>query len=367
MTAARRLLTFVLTVVAVAAASWFGWWSWDTHTDRQTTDDAYVRSEVVTISPRVAGYTIAILADDDEPVTAGEVVVRIDPRDDDAAVKRAVAAQEQAAAVLVQSKAKLDLQTSQIEIAEAALNSAEAQSQNADLALNRAGELLGKGSGTQVTFDQATTNAVTQRSAVTQARAQLDFERQQIGVLKADIRVSEAKLADANQAVVTASLALEDTEVWTPVKATVANRRTRVGEYVVVGTRMLSIVPSEGLWIEANFRVTQLARMKPDQPVAITLDTYQDQRICGYIEAIGEASGSEFALVPPDNATRNFTKIVRRFPVRIRVNRRDPHIGLLKSGMSTSVSVSVDGKAASGCQFDPGKKVSKKIQRGREM
>ena len=172
-------------------------------------------------------------------------------------------------------------------------------------------------------------------------------------VLKADIRVAETKVQDAEAAAMTARRALEDTQVWAPIAGTVANRRTRVGEYVTVGTRMLSIVPAEGLWIEANFRETQLKEMKPDQAVAITLDTFGARRVCGYVEAIGPASGSEFALVPPDNATGNFTKIVRRFPVRIRPSKSDANRSLLKPGMSTSVKVAVARDNADGCRFDP--------------
>lgn len=120
-----------------------------------------------------------------------------------------------------------------------------------------------------------------------------------------------------------------------------------------MGTRLLSVVPLEGLWVEANFRETQLGRMRPDQPVSIVLDTYGGQRICGYVEAIGPASSSDFALIPADNATGNFTKIVRRFPVRVRANLSDQNRALMRSGMSATVRVATEEKAPDGCNFDP--------------
>jgi membrane fusion protein (multidrug efflux system) len=119
--------------------------------------------------------------------------------------------------------------------------------------------------------------------------------------------------------------ALNDTEIWSPIDGIVANRKTRVGEYVTAGTRMLSVVPTTNLWIEANYRETQVGQLKVGDPVRVHLDTYPGKPLCGYVEAIAPASGSEFALIPPDNATGNFTKIVRRFTVRIRLNAREPN------------------------------------------
>ena len=355
MSAVRRFLTLLFVVIALAAALWYGWRSWDMHGDVQTTEDAYVKGEILVLSPRVSGYAVAILADDNEKVAAKQVIVRIDPRDYRAAVQRAQASLDQANAALVQSNERLALQASQIEVAEAGLKAADAVTQNADIVLQRAKELLARGSGTQATFDQATAGDISAKASSAQAKAQLDYQRNQVGVLKADILVSEAKATDSKESLGTARLALEDTEVWAPLSGFIANRRTRVGEYVTVGTRMLSIVPTEGLWIEANFRETQLSRMKPDQPVSITVDTYRQLHLCGYVETIGQAAGSEFALVPPDNATGNFTKIVRRFPVRIRIARSDPNAGVLRPGMSTVVAVGVDGADVAGCHFSADK------------
>ena len=353
MSAVRRLIATVLVLAAIAAAAWYGWRSYDEHATVQSTTDAYVRAEITVLSPRVAGYAVAIEADDDDVVKAKQVLVRIDPRDYRAAVVRAEAALDQAVAGLSQSKAKLQLQASQVAVAQAALDAAKAQDANTTVSLSRARELLSKGAGTQATFDTATATDVSARSAVSSAAAQLDYQRQEIGVLQAGVTVAGAEVEAANAALETSRTALEDTAVWSPVDGTVADRLTRVGEYVSVGTRMLSIVPKDGLWIEAQFRETQLAQMKAGQSAAIALDTFGGRIVCGYVEAVGPAAGSEFALVAPDNATGNFTKIVRRFPVRLRANRTDAGAGLLKPGMSTTVQVSLDDKPVAGCHSDP--------------
>ena len=158
-------------------------------------------------------------------------------------------------------------------------------------------------------------------SEVDQATANLAYENQQLVVIDANVGVAKAKVGSAEAALLSAKFALADTAVWAPIDGIVANRKTQVGEYVAAGTRMLSIVPIENLWVEANYRETQMGGMKVGDPVRVGVDTYPDRPICGYVEAILPAAGSEFALVPPDNATGNFTKIVRRFTVRIRFNR----------------------------------------------
>ena len=355
MNAIRRLLITVCFATAFVAAAWYAWRSWDMRGAYQSTEDAYVRGEITILSPRVAGYAVSVLKDENEPVAAKEVLIKIDPRDYRAAATRAQATVDQAQAALGQASAQLELQSSQIEVGEAALKAAQAQAENAELTYQRAKELLEKGSGTQAAYDQANATVLVARASVEQAKAQLDFQRKQVVVLQANVRAAEAKVNDGKAAFTAALQALEDTEVWSPIAGTIANRRTRVGEYVTIGTNMLSIVPNDGLWIAANFRETQLARMWPDQPVAIMIDLYGGRRVCGYVEAIGPAAASEFALLPPDNATGNFTKIVRRFPVRIRANRSDPNRDALKPGMSTKVTVSIDSPEVLGCRFDPDK------------
>jgi membrane fusion protein (multidrug efflux system) len=360
----KRVVVTVAALAVVAAGAFCAWNWYDRARTVQFTNDAYVRGEITGISPRVTGYATEVLVDDDMPVKAGEVLVRIDPRDFRMAVQKAQAALDQAKASLSQIAAQRELQTSKISVAEAALRSAQAQAKSADITLGRATELLQKAAGTQATVDTATASAATAHASVDQAMANLAFEREQLAVIDANEVAAKAQAASAEANLLSSKFTLNDTEIWSPIDGLVANRKTRVGEYVTAGTRMLSVVPANNLWIEANYRETQIERMNVGDPVRINIDSYPGRSLCGYVEAVAPASGSEFALIPPDNATGNFTKIVRRFTIRIRLNAREPNAGLARPGMSVETAVAVTGGANASasaaakridCVFDPAK------------
>jgi len=352
MSALRRFGIVLAVIVAFSAAGWYGWRTWDGARAIQGTEDAYVRGEITALSPRVAGYAVEITTDENQPVAAHEILVQIDPRDYQAAVDRAEAQVQQAISQLARAEVQRQNQQLQIASAEAVLGSAQAQEQRNSIDLGRARDLRATGAGTQARLDDATAAEQATRASVLEARANVDLQRQILQQTEADASVARAGLAAARAALVSTRIAVDDTAVRAPITGIVANRRTRVGEYVAVGTRMLSIVPLEGLWIEANFRETQMERMAPDQAVAFRLDRYPRIRLCGYVESIGPASGSEFALIPADNATGNFTKIVRRFPVRLRPNATERNAELLRPGMSAVVHVGVAVGDVDGCRFN---------------
>jgi membrane fusion protein (multidrug efflux system) len=366
-----KRIALALAAIAVASAGAYYGWSWyDGARSVQVTDDAYVRGEITAVSPRVTGYATEVLVDDDISVRAGQVLVRIDPRDFRMAVERAQAALDQARASLSQISAQRDLQSSKIAVAEATLRAAQAQAKNADITLNRATELLQRAAGPQATVDAATSAAASARASVDQAVANLAFEREQLVVIDANEVAAKAQVAAADANLLASKFALNDTEIWSPIDGIVANRKTRVGEYVAAGTRMLSVVPVGNLWIEANFRETQIGQMKVGDPARLKIDTYAGTSLCGYVEAIAPASGSEFALIPPDNATGNFTKIVRRFTVRIRLNAREPNAQLARPGMSVETAIAVSDRDKSsaaesaariGCIFDPAKDMTERV------
>jgi membrane fusion protein (multidrug efflux system) len=360
----KRIAIVVGLIVLLVPAGYYLWRWYDHSRDVQGTNDAYVRGEITDISSRVSGYAVEVLFDDGMPVKATDVVVRIDPRDFRMAVEKAEAALNQAKADLAAVVASLELEKSKIAVAAAALRSAEAQAKNSDTTLMRASVLAKDKFGTQAALDDAQAADVKAHSDVDQATANLAYENQQLVVIDANEAVARARIDSAAAALLSAKFALADSAVWAPIDGIVANRKTRVGEYVAAGTGMLSIVPIENLWVEANYRETQIGRMKAGDPVRIDVDTYPGKPICGYVEAILPAAGSEFALIPPDNATGNFTKIVRRFTVRIRFNRRDANAALARPGMSvdTAVAVSTPDNASPtergnrvGCEFDPSK------------
>jgi membrane fusion protein (multidrug efflux system) len=360
----KRVAVALAALAVIAAGAYYGWNWYDRARNVQVTNDAYVRGEITGISPRVTGYATEVLVDDDIRVKAGEVLVRIDPRDFRMAVEKAQAALDQAKAALSQIEAQRQLENSKIAVAEAALRSAQAQAKNADITLGRHTELMQKAASPQATVDTDTAAAASAHASVDQATANLAFEREQLVVIDANEIAAKAQIASAEANLLSSKFALNDTEIWSPIDGIVANRKTRVGEYVTAGTRMLSVVPVNNLWIESNYRETQIGRMNVGDPARVSIDTYPGKSMCGYVEAIAPASGSEFALIPPDNATGNFTKIVRRFTVRIRLSAREPNAELARPGMSVETAVAVTGGANAsasaaathiGCVFDPAK------------
>src|SRR5712692_2162570 len=268
----RRVLLALGVIGVIGVAGFFGWRWYDRSRDIQVTDDAYVRGEITNIGSRVTGYAVEVLVDDNMPVNAAQVIARIDPRDFRMNVEKSEAALAQAKAGLAQIGAQRELENSKIVVAEAALRSAQAQTKNAEIVLQRATTLAERNFATQASVDADTAAAAQARSAVDQAAANIAFEREQLVVIDSNEAVARAQVASAEAALLAAKFALDDTEIWAPIDGVVANRKTRVGEYVTAGTRMLSVVPIDNMWIEANYRETQLGRMKIGDPVRVDAD-----------------------------------------------------------------------------------------------
>jgi membrane fusion protein, multidrug efflux system len=362
----KRVLLALVMIGGASVAVFFGWQWYDRSRDIEVTDDAYVRGEITTVSSRVSGFAVEVLVDDNMRVKAAQVIARIDPRDFRMDVEKAQAALEQATANLTEVGAQRELQNSKILVAEAALQAAQAQTADADITLQRAITLATHSFASQATVDADTAAAAQARSSVEESEANLAYEREQLVVIDSDAAVARAQVAAAEAALLSAKFALEDTEIWAPIDGIVADRNTYVGEYVTAGTRILSIVPIKNLWLDANYRETQIGRMKIGDPVRVDVDAFPDKVLCGYVESISPASGSEFALIPPDNATGNFTKIVRRFTVRVRFNASEAKASLVRPGMSaeTGVAVSTPDNASAteralriGCSFDPSRDI----------
>ncbi|MDJ0514510.1 MAG: HlyD family secretion protein [Methyloceanibacter sp.] len=342
--ALRRLAIASITLAGGAFAlviivSW-----WRGISGFETTDNAYVHSDITILSPRVAGYAVEITVDDNDKVEPKQTLVRIDPRDFRSIVEQRSAAVAQRKSDLVNLAARRELQAARIRVAGSALEAARARAEQTEADFRRADELVRRGSGTRQRFDETKAANLVALSNVTSASATLSLEKQQEAVLdaeevslKADLTAAEAELHEAK-------LKLEDTNVWAPLRGVVAERNTRVGEYVNVGTRLLAIVPVDGHWIEANYKETQIGRMAPGDRAQIVVDTYPDKVFCGYVESIAPASGSEFSLIPPDNATGNFTKIVRRFTVRLRLDEDQPDLELIRPGMSVVPMVALGSR-----------------------
>lgn len=317
-----------------------------------STDNAYVKGDVTFLSPKVPGYVTAVLTENDRQVAPGQALVEIDPTDYRSAVADAEAAVAQAEAALRQTAAQQKLQQAQIRVADAGILAAQATAGKTRADFARSDALVGQGAVSRQLFESAQADNIRASSGVTQSQAQADYARKQLGVLDAQRLTGEAQLASARARLLRAKADLGRTQITAPREGRVAARNVRLGEFVNTGTRLLAITPTRGLWVEANLRETQLGRIRAGDRVELAVDAVPDRHFCGVVEGVQGASGSEFSVIPPDNATGNFTKIVRRFTVRILLDSGQPELERLATGMSITPRIAVgshrDGKSHGG-------------------
>lgn len=317
-----------------------------------STDNAYVKGDVTFVSPKVPGYVTAVLTENDRAVRPGQVLVRIDPTDYRSAVADAEATAAQQRAALRQIAAQRSLQEAQIRVADAGVVAASATSARTAADFARSDALVAQGAVSRQLYESAEAENIRAASGVKQSRAQADFARRQLGVLDAQAQSVRAQLQGADAKLVRARADLGRADVVAAREGRIAARNVRLGEFVNTGTRLLAITPTTGLWVEANLRETQLARITAGDRVQIAVDAVPGIPFCGVVEGVQGASGSEFSVIPPDNATGNFTKIVRRFTVRILLDPHQTGLERLSTGMSVqpriAVGSHVDGRAHGG-------------------
>jgi len=308
----------------------------------QSTDDAYVHADFTMVAPQVSGRIDRVLVEDNQPVKQGQLLATIDDRDFVAAVNAARAQAASAQASVAGLQARLVQQESAIRQAQATVAVDEAALKLARANQTRYRNLATDGSGTVQARQQAEMQASVQQASLEKAQASLLAARQQVDVLQADLEKARAAFAQA-QAVQTAEeLKLSYTRITAPVDGTVGQKSVRVGSFVTVGKSLLAIVPLDAVYVSANFRETQLARVRAGQTVAIEVDALAGEVLAGTVESLGPASGVSYSAVAPHNATGNFTKIVQRLPVRIRINADQPAAAKLKVGMSVTPEIRVD-------------------------
>jgi len=304
-----------------------------------STDDAYVRTNNTMLGARVSGHIAAIVPADNSLVHAGAVIIRIDDGDYKIAVDAArtrIATQE---ATIERIGRQITAQESAVEQAQANLASAEAGLKRAGLDYDRQQTLNNKGFASHATFEQSEAARDQGVAGVKAAQAAYDAARDNVDVTKAQQAEAKAQLAELKTQLAKAERDLDFTSVRAPVDGIFSNRLINVGDFVSVGQRLGNVVPLDDVFIDANFKETQLKRIRPGQPVTISVDAYGHRKFAGYVESISPAAGSVFTLLPPDNATGNFTKIVQRVPVRIRVPKAVARENLLRAGMSVYATV----------------------------
>jgi membrane fusion protein (multidrug efflux system) len=316
------------------------------------TDNAYVKGDVTFVSSKVSGYVTKVLTENDRSVETGQPLVQIDPTDYSAAVADAEAMVAQQQAAVSQIEAQQRLQGAQIRTAQAGEIAADATFGKTRADYVRTNALIAQGAVSLQLLEATRAENIRARSSVSQSRAQVDLARTQLEVLSANHQAASAQLKGAQARLLRAKADLVRTVVLSPREGRVAARNVRLGEFVNSGTRLLAVTPTEGLWVEANLRETQLGRVRPGDRVEVSVDAIPGVQFCGTLEGYQGASGSEFAVIAPDNATGNFTKIVRRFTVRIVLDEGQPEAERLAVGMSVIPTIAVgsasDGKAHGG-------------------
>jgi membrane fusion protein (multidrug efflux system) len=335
----KRALLGAAGAIAIGAALAVGGNWLNTGRYLESTNDAYVKADYTTIAPKVSGYVAEVLVEDNDPVKAGQVLARIDARDFQTALDRAKADVAAAKAGIDNIDAQLALQNSVIDQAKADIVAAEAGRSFADQDYRRYRDLVKTGYGTVQRAQQAQANLRQQAAQLERGRAGLIAAQSEIAVLKTQRAQAETTLAHAEAAEEQASLNLGYTEVTAPIGGTVGARQLRVGQYVNAGTALMAVVPLHAVYVVANFKETQLTAMRGGEPVSISVDSFPGRKLHGHVDSLAPASGLEFSLLPPDNATGNFTKIVQRIPVKIRIDANDPLNGLLRAGMSVEAVI----------------------------
>jgi membrane fusion protein, multidrug efflux system len=340
----RNLLLAGAATAVVAGGADFGWQYWTVGRFEVSTDDAYVKADNTTIAPRISGYIAAVLVDDNQPVKAGQVLARIDDRDFKVSLEQALAEVESAKANIANKQAAIIAQQSAIDAAQATVALDEANATFAEQDDQRYAELAKKGFGSVQNAQEAASKIAAARAAVTRDTAVAATAARQLDVVKAELAQAQAALSRAQANQDQAELNLSYTALVAPVDGVIGNRTLRVGQYVQAGSQLMSVVPNQTAYIIANYKETQLADVKRGQPVDIEVDTFPGQVFKGHVDSLAPASGQEFALLPPDNATGNFTKVVQRIPVKIVLDETSAHTVVLRPGMS--VYPTIDTKAA---------------------
>jgi membrane fusion protein (multidrug efflux system) len=340
----KRVALGAAIVAALMGSAAYGYHYWTVARFLESTDDAYLKADYTTVAPKISGYVADVLVGDNETVKAGQVLARIDDRDFRTALAQAKADVAAAEAEIRNLTAQIELQNSLVAQAEASLAGSQAAMQFARTDAQRFHTLRQQGFASIEKDDQAATSVRQTTAAVQHDQAALAATRQQIEVLQTQQAKAETLLAHNRAVEAQAELNLGYTTITAPIDGTVGARSLRAGQYVQAGTALMAVVPLQAVYVVANFKETQLTHVSAGEPAELAIDTFPGTTVKGRVDSLSPASGLEFALLPPDNATGNFTKIVQRIPVKIVIASDDPLIGRLRPGMS--VVATIDTKPA---------------------
>jgi len=335
----RRLFTFLLIVLLIAGGLFAHWFLKGRF--YESTDNAYVQGEITRVSSQLSARIDQVLVQDNQHVEKGQLLVKLEGDDFRLAVDRANAALATRQAERLQAQSKLTQQGSLIAASEAQVASSQASLGRSQIDLTRAETLRKPGYISEERVTTLSADNHIARSQVAKAQADAQSQRQQVNALSAEIKRLDAQIANARTDLAQAELNLTRSEIHAPISGLIGQRAARNGQVVQAGAYLLSIVPDEDIWIQANFKETQIGHMQPGQKAELTFDAYSDTPIEARVDSLFAASGAQFSLLPPDNATGNFTKVVQRIPVKLTFAADNPLRGKIRPGMSVTAKVNI--------------------------
>ncbi|MBB4821378.1 membrane fusion protein (multidrug efflux system) [Pseudomonas alcaligenes] len=335
----RRLFIFIVLLILVVGGFFLHWLLVGRFLE--TTDNAYVQGEITRVSSQLGARIEEVLVGDNQHVKKGDLLVRLEAEDFKLALQRAQATLATREAELAQSRSKLTQQDSMIAASEADVAASQATLGRTQIDLSRAQTLRKPGYVSEERVTTLSADSRVARSQVARAEADLKAQRVQTDALRADVKRLEAQIANARADIAQAELNLTRTEIRAPIDGMVGQRAARNGQYVQVGAHLMSLVPDQDIWVQANFKETQIEHMQPGQKAELIFDSFPGTPIEAKVESLFAASGAQFSLLPPDNATGNFTKVVQRIPVKLTFDRDNPLKGRIRPGMSVLVKVAI--------------------------
>ncbi|MEJ0077369.1 MAG: HlyD family secretion protein [Alphaproteobacteria bacterium] len=335
----RKALAVAGLLAVLGVGGWYGHYWWTAGRYLVSTDDAYVGAKNTTLAAKVSGYVDAVLVEDNAHVRAGDVIAKIDDGDYRLAVDSARGKVMTQQAAIARIGKQVEAQQAAIDQARAQFASAQAGSARAEADYARQQQLAARDYASKQALDAALAARDQSKASVQGAQAAIEAAQANEAVLKAQQEEAARTLKELQTALDKAERDLSFTVIKAPMDGAIGNRAMQVGDYVQPGQRLASLVPLDAVYVDANFKETQLAGVKPGQPVQISVDAFSSKKIDGTVVSVAPASGSVFSLLPPDNATGNFTKIVQRVPVRIQVPAELAEQGVLRPGMSVVVNV----------------------------
>ncbi|MFK3664066.1 HlyD family secretion protein [Ochrobactrum teleogrylli] len=334
--------TVIVAAIGMAVVVPMGWGHWVAGMTDQSTDDAYLKADTASVGTEVSGRVRKVLVADFQHVKAGELLAQIDDRDYRAQLGRAYATRKAAAASVAILESQINLQASVIAQAEASVKAVKADMERAESEYLRQQEASRIGWSTAQKREAATAEMKRYSAQVEERQTAVDVEKQKVAVLSAQLSEAQATLDAQRAAVELARITLERTSIRAPFDGVASASNVRQGQYVNVGTKIISVVPLPHLYVIANFKETQLGKVSVGQRVTMTVDMLPGKLLRGHVAKISPASGSEFALLTPDNATGNFTKVTQRVPVRIELVDTGEVGKFLRPGMSVVPTIHSD-------------------------